>query len=290
LEGKHKLSSTAVPVKDLSPSSVSYVLYTSGTTGTPKGCELTHDNAVQLVMAFKRLFKGRWTDESRWLQFASYHFDVSVLEQFWTWIVGMRLVCAPRDLILEDIAGFIDTMHITHLDLTPSLGRLLDPALVPSLHKGVFITGGEALKQDQINTWGDVGCLFNFYGPTECTIGVTVFPSVPKEGKPSNIGWQFDNVGSYVLAPGSQTPVLRGAVGELCISGKLVGKGYLNRPELTADCFPYLDAFGERVYRTGDLVRLFHDGSIDFLGRKDNQVKLRGQRLEIDEIEAVIKG
>ncbi|KAH0048037.1 peptide synthetase, partial [Aureobasidium melanogenum] len=179
-------------------------------------------------MAFKRLFKGRWTDESRWLQFASYHFDVSVLEQFWTWIVGMRLVCAPRDLILEDIAGFIDTMHITHLDLTPSLGRLLDPALVPSLHKGVFITGGEALKQDQINTWGDVGCLFNFYGPTECTIGVTVFPSVPKEGKPSNIGWQFDNVGSYVLAPGSQTPVLRGAVGELCISGKLVGKGYLN--------------------------------------------------------------
>ncbi|KAH0111964.1 peptide synthetase, partial [Aureobasidium melanogenum] len=232
LEDKHKLSSSAVPVKDLSPSSVSYVLYTSGTTGTPKGCELTHDNAVQLVMAFKRLFKGRWTDESRWLQFASYHFDVSVLEQFWTWIVGMRLVCAPRDLILEDIAGFIDTMQITHLDLTPSLGRLLDPALVPSLHKGVFITGGEALKQDQINTWGDVGCLFNFYGPTECTIGVTVFPSVPKEGKPSNIGWQFDNVGSYVLAPGSQTPVLRGAVGELCISGKLVGKGYLNCPEL----------------------------------------------------------
>jgi amino acid adenylation domain-containing protein len=290
LEDKDNLSTSSVSVSGLSPSSVSYVLYTSGTTGTPKGCEITHDNAVQLVMSFKRLFKGRWTDESRWLQFASYHFDVSVLEQFWTWIVGMRLVCAPRDLILEDIAGFLDTMQITHLDLTPSLGRLLDPALVPSLHKGVFITGGESLKQDQITTWGDVGCLFNFYGPTECTIGVTVFPCVPKEGKPSNIGWQFDNVGCYVLAPGTQTPVLRGAIGELCISGKLVGKGYLNRPELTADCFPYLDNFGERIYRTGDLVRLFHDGSIDFLGRKDNQVKLRGQRLEIDEIEAVIKG
>lgn len=289
LENKDKLPSSSVSVSGLSPSSVSYVLYTSGTTGTPKGCEITHENAVQLVMSFKRLFKGRWTDDSRWLQFASYHFDVSVLEQFWTWIVGMRLVCAPRDLILEDIAGFLDTMQITHLDLTPSLGRLLDPASVPSLHKGVFITGGESLKQDQINTWGDVGCLFNFYGPTECTIGVTVFPCVPKEGKPSNIGWQFDNVGCYVLAPGTQTPVLHGAIGELCISGKLVGKGYLNRPELTADCFPFLDAFGERVYRTGDLVRLFHDGSIDFLGRKDNQVKLRGQRLEIDEIEAVIK-
>ncbi|KAI4729506.1 peptide synthetase [Aureobasidium sp. EXF-10728] len=289
LDERGSLPTSSVSVTGLSPSSVSYVLYTSGTTGTPKGCEITHDNAVQLIMSFKRLFKGRWTDESRWLQFASYHFDVSVLEQFWTWIMGMRLVCAPRDLILEDIAGFLDTMQITHLDLTPSLGRLLDPALVPSLHKGVFITGGESLKQDQINTWGDIGCLFNFYGPTECTIGVTVFPSVPKEGKPSNIGWQFDNVGCYVLTLGTQTPVLRGAVGELCISGKLVGKGYLNRPELTTDCFPYLDAFCERVYRTGDLVRLFHDGSIDFLGRKDNQVKLRGQRLEIDEIEAVIK-
>ena len=283
------LSDQPVTTPNLSPSSVSYVLYTSGTTGTPKGCELTHDNAVQALLAFQRLFQGRWSQDSRWLQFASYHFDVSVLEQFWTWSVGIRLVCAPRDLILEDLAGFIHTMGITHLDLTPSLGRLLDPALVPSLHQGVFITGGEALKQDMIDAWGDIGCLFNFYGPTECTIGVTTFPSVPKCGKPSNIGWQFDNVGSVVLAPGTHQPVLRGAIGELCISGRLVGKGYLNRPELTEDRFPYVDAFGERVYRTGDLVRLLHDESIEFLGRQDNQVKLRGQRLEIDEIEAVVR-
>lgn len=289
LDNAESLSTDPVSIPELSPSSVSYVLYTSGTTGTPKGCELTHENAVQALMSFQRLFSGRWTEHSRWLQFASYHFDVSVLEQFWTWSIGIRMVCASRDLILEDIMGFIDTMQITHLDLTPSLGRLLDPAMVPSLHNGVFITGGESLKQDMINTWGDVGCLFNFYGPTECTIGVTVFPCVPKEGRPSNIGWQFDNVGSYILAPGTNTPVLRGAIGELCISGKLVGKGYLNRPELTKDCFPYLDDFGERVYRTGDLVRVLHDGSFDFLGRKDNQVKLRGQRLEIDEIEAVIR-
>lgn len=279
-----------VAVPDLSPSSISYVLYTSGTTGTPKGCELTHDNAVQAMLAFQRIFAGRWTEHSRWLQFASYHFDVAVVEQFWTWSVGIRLVCAQRDLILEDLAGFIDTMKISHLDLTPSLGRLLDPTLVPSLHSGVFITGGEAVKQDMIESWGDFGCLFNFYGPTECTIGVTTFPSVPRNGKPSNIGWQFDNVGAYVLAPGTKTPVLRGAIGELCISGRLVGKGYLNRPELTADRFPHLELYNERVYRTGDLVRILHDDSIDFLGRQDNQVKLRGQRLEIDEIEAVIRG
>jgi amino acid adenylation domain-containing protein len=289
LDEKMTLPTSPVTIVDLSPSSVSYVLYTSGTTGTPKGCEITHENAVQLLVMFQRLFEGRWTEHSRWLQFASYHFDVSIVEQFWTWSVGMRLVCAPRDLILEDIMGFISTMQITHLDLTPSLGRLLDPAMVPSLHDGVFITGGESLKQDMIDTWGDIGCLFNFYGPTECTIGVTVFPCVPRVGKPSNIGWQFDNVGTYVLAPGSDTPVLRGAIGELCISGALVGKGYLNRVELTKNCFPYLEAYKERIYRTGDVVRILHDGSIDFLGRKDNQVKLRGQRLEIDEIEAVIK-
>ncbi|GAB7350568.1 hypothetical protein MBLNU459_g1145t2 [Dothideomycetes sp. NU459] len=287
--GPESSSKQPIDVQGLSPSSVSYVLYTSGTTGTPKGCEITHENAVQAMLAFQRIFAQRYDDNSRWLQFASYHFDVSIVEQFWSWSVGMRLVCAPRDLILEDLTGFIDTLQITHLDLTPSLGRLLDPSLVPSLHRGVFITGGEGMRQDMVDSWGEVGCLFNFYGPTECTIGVTVFPSVPIQGKPSNIGWQFDNVGSYILAPGSHQPVLRGAVGELCISGKLVGKGYLNRTELTDECFPYLEAFKERVYRTGDLVRLLHDGSIDFLGRKDNQVKLRGQRLEIDEIEAVIR-
>ena len=125
--------------------------------------------------------------------------------------------------------------------------------------------------------------------PTEATIGCTMYPRVPKNGKPSNIGPQFDNVGSFVLKPGTELPVLRGGVGELCVSGKLVGKGYLNRPELTAERFPTLQAFGERVYRTGDLVRILDDGTFIFLGRADDQVKLRGQRLELSEINEVIK-
>ncbi|GAM88067.1 nonribosomal peptide synthetase [Dothideomycetidae sp. 11243] len=269
--------------------SISYVLYTSGTTGTPKGCELTNENAVQALLAFQRLFKGRWTKDSVWCQFASYHFDVAILEHFWTWSVGIKLLCAPRDLILEDLAGFIDDHKVTHIDLTPSLGRLLDPQLVPSLHSGVFITGGEAVKPEMLKAWGPTGCLFNFYGPTECTIGVTTFPSVPGNGKASNIGWQFDNVGTCVLKPGTQSPVIRGGIGELCIFGKLVGKGYLNRPDLTEAQFPYMRSIGERIYRTGDLVRILHDDSIEFLGRADSQVKLRGQRLEIDEIVAVMR-
>ncbi|KAG8164603.1 hypothetical protein KVR01_004878 [Diaporthe batatas] len=275
--------------RPLVPGDRSYCLYTSGTTGTPKGCEITHENAVQAMLAFQKLFQGHWDESSKWLQFASYHFDVSVLEQYWTWSVGITLVAAPRDVILEDLAGTISRLEITHIDLTPSLARLLHPEEVPSLCKGVFITGGEQLKQEILDVWGPKRVIHNFYGPTEATIGVTTYPCVPVNGRSSNIGRQFANVGSYVLRPNTEIPVLRGGVGELCVSGKLVGKGYLNREELTAERFPSLGVFKERVYRTGDLVRLLHDGCFDFLGRADDQVKLRGQRLEIGEINHCIR-
>ncbi|KAF2658030.1 hypothetical protein K491DRAFT_593966 [Lophiostoma macrostomum CBS 122681] len=273
----------------ISSQDCSYCLYTSGTTGTPKGCEITHENTVQALLAFQRIFTGRWKDNSRWLQFASFHFDVSVLEQYWSWSIGICVVSAPRDLIFEDIARTIRVLSITHLDLTPSLARILHPEDVPSLWEGVFITGGESLKQEILDVWGPKRAIYNFYGPTEATIGCTVYPRVPANGKPSNIGYQFDNVGTLVLKPNTDCPVLRGGAGELCVFGKLVGKGYLNRPELTKERFSYFARFGVRVYRTGDLVRVLHDGSYDFLGRSDDQVKLRGQRLETGEINSVIK-
>lgn len=112
---------------------------------------------------------------------------------------------------------------------------------------------------------------------------------MPANSRPSIIGSQFDNVGAYVLQPGSSRLVIRGAVGELCVSGKLVGRGYRNRPDLTNERFQILEKYHERIYRTGDLVRMLHDGSFDFLGRKDDQVKIRGQRLEVMEINEVIK-
>ncbi|KAK3380922.1 non-ribosomal peptide synthetase, siderophore synthesis [Podospora didyma] len=281
-----KAPATSRPIES---SDVCYCLYTSGTTGTPKGCEITHDNAVQCMLVFQQLFDGHWDKNSRWLQFASLHFDVSVLEQYWTWSVGITLVAAPLDLILEDLTGTISRLEITHIDLTPSLARLVHPDDVPSLCRGVFITGGESLKQEILDVWGSKAVIYNFYGPTEATIGVTVYPRVPENGRASNIGKQFINVGSYVLKPGTEQPVLRGAVGELCVSGRLVGKGYLKREELTVERFPTLTRFEERVYRTGDLVRVLHNGCFEFLGRADDQVKLRGQRLEIGEINHAIK-
>lgn len=116
-----------------------------------------------------------------------------------------------------------------------------------------------------------------------------MFPRVPPDGKPSNIGRQFDNVASYVFRVNTTSAVLRGAVGELCIAGKLVGRGYLNKPELTEMKFPFLQDRQERVYRTGDLVRILHDNTFEYLGRTDDQVKLRGQRLEVAEINEVLK-
>ena len=275
--------------RPVSPDDTCYCLYTSGTTGTPKGCEITHDNAVQAMLAFQRLFAGHWDDESRWLQFASFHFDVSVLEQFWSWSVGICVTSCPRDLLFEDLPGTIQKLQITHIDLTPSLARLVHPDEVPSLCRGVFITGGEALKQEILDAWGKHGVIYNGYGPTEVTIGCTMLPRMSANDKASNIGPQFDNVGSYVFSPGTTTPVLRGSIGELCVSGPLVGKGYLNRAELTKERFQDLPDLGDRIYRTGDLVRILHDGSFQFLGRIDDQVKLRGQRLEIGEINEVIK-
>ncbi|KAG5984508.1 NRPS protein [Claviceps digitariae] len=282
-------TSRLVHGKPLSPQSTCYCLYTSGTTGTPKGCEITHENTVQALMAFQDLFQGHWQQDSRWLQFAGFHFDVSVLEQYWSWSVGVTVVAAPKELILDDLVGSINKLAITHIDLTPSLARLTHPDEIPSLCKGVFITGGEQLNQEILDAWGPKGVIYNAYGPTEATIGVTMYQRVPVNGRPSNIGKQFLNVGSYIFHSGTTIPVLRGGVGELCVSGKLVGKGYLHRPELTNEKFPILSEFsGERIYRTGDLVRILFDGCFDFLGRADDQVKLRGQRLEIGEINHVI--
>lgn len=286
-----EVSLASVEAKDtpvISPQSTCYCLYTSGTTGAPKGCEITHENAVQAMLAFQELFKGHWEGESRCLQFASLHFDVSVLEQYWSWSVGIRVVSAPRDLVLDDLEGTISRLGITHIDLTPSLAGLVRPEKVPSLWRGVFITGGEQLKQEILDVWGPKSVIYNAYGPTEATIGVTMRRRVPSNGRPANIGQQFPNVGTFVFRQGTEMLVPSGGVGELCVSGKLVGKGYLGREELTEERFPILES-GERVYRTGDLVRLLHDGSFDFLGRADDQVKLRGQRLQLGEIDHAIR-
>lgn len=146
-------------LQSLQGSDLCYCLYTSGTTGTPKACLITHENIVQFVMSFQRIL--RWEADSRFLQFASFHFDVSILEQYWSWSVGICVTSAPRDLMLEDIGGAIRAWGITHIDLTPSLAKTLHPDDAPSLCRGVFITGGEQLQQEVLDNWGSKGCIYN---------------------------------------------------------------------------------------------------------------------------------
>ena len=129
---------------------------------------ITHENTVQAMLAFQRIFQGHWDEESKFLQFASFHFDVSVLEQFWSWSVGVCVTSAPRDILFADLALAIRKLEITHLDLTPSLAELLIPEEVPSLLRGIFIVGGEALKQDILDTWGEPGVLYNAYVSESC--------------------------------------------------------------------------------------------------------------------------
>lgn len=286
----------------------SYCLYTSGTTGNPKGCILTHRNAVQALLAFADIFASRTSASSKCLQFASFHFDVSVLEQFFSYYAQMPLFSVPRDVVLSNPSATINGLGITHIDLTPSLAQTITPKDVPSLRNGIFITGGEKLRHSILEEWGDEGVIYNAYGPTETTIGVSIYPGVPKNGRTGNIGCVFDNVGAFVLKSANEKyhtdetdrliPVLRGGVGELCLSGPLVGKGYLGQEDLTAEKFPIIQLGGlsrcgieekVRIYRTGDLVRILPSGHLDFVGRKDDQIKLRGQRLELTEIEHVIK-
>ena len=149
---------------EITSSDLAYTLYTSGTTGTPKACLLTHQNTIQAMSAFSTIFPLPRPGISRFLQFASFHFDVSVLEQFWSWSVGITVTSAPRDVILEDLASAISDMGVTHLDLTPSLASTLDRR---DLSRGlcradsVFIIGGETLQQQILDVWGEVGCIYN---------------------------------------------------------------------------------------------------------------------------------
>ncbi|ORY77005.1 hypothetical protein BCR37DRAFT_415360 [Protomyces lactucae-debilis] len=274
---------------NMSQNDLSYVLYTSGSTGTPKGCCLSHKSIVQALYSFRYEFCGQFDTSSRFLAFAGLHFDVSILEQYFSWSIGARLCAAPKDVMLSDIPGTIQRFGITHIDLTPQLAMTLLPEEAPSLR--VFITGGEMLKSEVVENWGDKDVLFNFYGPTEATIGCTALKQVRKGARPSNIGQQWKNCGSIVQAVlGEPKPALRGGLGDLFISGVQVGEGYMNLPEVTRKRFVFNELLNDKTYQTGDLVRLLEiDASFDFVGRADQQVKLRGQRIETGEIDSVIK-
>ncbi|TPX70384.1 hypothetical protein SpCBS45565_g01827 [Spizellomyces sp. 'palustris'] len=273
-------------VEEFPRSTLAYLIYTSGTTGTPKGVLIEHHSVVEAILSFQELIPMSGTSQARFLQFASYTFDVSVFEMFYTWSMGMVVVSAPKDVLLTDLDNAIHILGATHADLTPTVAAMVRRENVPSLK--VLVTGGESLTQHVVDAWtGDGVTLINAYGPTEATIGCTMFVGVESTTHRNNIGQVWPSCSAYVVSP-SHDLLPRGAVGELCVGGPQVARGYLNRPDLTSSKFIQLPAGGERVYCTGDIVRLLPDGCVQFLGRRDDQVKLNGLRIELGEINAVI--
>lgn len=231
---------------------------------------------------------------SRFLQFASYTFDASLIEILTTLIVG-GCVCVPDEYTrLNAITDAINNMKVDTALLTPSFARLIDPSAVPGLR--TLILGGEAMSKSHISTWAEEVDLINAYGPTECSVVAAVKSHISVDTIPGNIGRPIDTC--WIVDPKDHTRLVPiGSVGELLIEGPTLAKGYLNNDQKTSEAFiknPRWagDLKGERrMYKTGDLVKYAPDesGDLIYVGRKDNQAKLHGQRLELEEVEHHLK-
>jgi amino acid adenylation domain-containing protein len=273
---------------------LAYVIFTSGSTGRPKGVMNVHAALRNRLLWMQDAYRLDATD--RVLQKTPFSFDVSVWEFFWPLMTGATLVVARpgghRDSAY--LAGTIADERITTVHFVPSMLRLFlaEPADRSATLRRVLCSGEELPRALQDRFLADHRAeLHNLYGPTEAAIDVTAWRCRPEDGTgPVPIGHPIANTRLYVLDRRGRL-VPPGVPGELCIGGRPPARGYVNRPELTAVSFPD-DPFvpGARIYRTGDLVRRRGDGALEFLGRIDHQVKLRGQRIEPGEIEAVLAG
>jgi amino acid adenylation domain-containing protein len=277
-----------------SPANAAYVIYTSGSTGRPKGVVVTHANAVSFFAGMDRVVGG--TTPGTWLAVTRISFDIHVLELLWTLARGFRVVVHPDlEQAREDgaLARAIRRHGVTHLQCTPSLAAIVvaeSGAEAMSGLERVFL-GGEALPAGLAARIDAAvpGGLVNMYGPTETTVWSATHAVGGGEGVVP-IGRPIANTRVYVLDDGFR-PQPVGVPGELYVAGAGVARGYLDRPGLTAERFlpdPFSSRPGARLYRTGDRARWRADGTLEYLGRLDAQVKVRGFRIEPGEVEAAL--
>ena len=270
----------------VSPDSPAYVLYTSGSTGRPKGVLVSH-RAVSHYAA-SQLVLLRATPDDRVLQFAAMTFDVSVSDMLWAFAAGAALVVGEWDEIADPdrLGELIDREGVTCADVPPTMIRLLAESRLAKVH--TLLVGSEVVGADIVSRWAPGRRLVNSYGPTEATISATGAELAPSDDPPP-IGVPYPGYRIYIVDDAFQLVPI-GVPGELCIGGDGVALGYLNNPELTAARF-ITDPFRgtpHRIYRTGDRARWRPDGQVDFLGRMDQQVKLRGVRVELGEVEGAL--
>jgi amino acid adenylation domain-containing protein/thioester reductase-like protein len=276
-----------------SPETPAYCMFTSGSTGSPKGVLLLHKQVTSGLEA--QCDVGLFRRKSRVLQFSSYSFDTCISDIFATLLSG-GCVCVPKDEEkLMHIAENINDFSADTIDLTPSVARLIQPDDVPKLE--VLRLGGEPMRNHHIQRWASRCNLQNLYGPTECCVQCTFVDHMEDTMSPSLIGkgigcntWVIDPQNHKLLMP-------LGAVGELAIQGPAVASGYINNQEKSKTSFlpraPWLETYDIEcnfpTYLTGDLVKFDEQGNLVLIGRRDNQIKIRGQRVEPEEIEHVLQ-
>lgn len=273
------------------PSSILCVVFTSGSTGTPKGVKLTHANFSSA--AKHHAVEFGFKTSTRMFDFASYSFDVSINNILLTLLVG-GCVCVPHDEErINDVEGAMKRLKVNLVNITPAVARLINPSAIPSLD--LLLLGGDKLNASDVTQWiSKVPRLINLYGPTECTVSCLANLSITKPSDAASIGKGIGAVTWITSVDDHNSLAPIGAIGELLIEGPLVSSGYLedfsttafvsNPPWLLKGCNGKSGRQG-RLYKTGDLVRYNSEGSLLFIGRKDRQVKLRGQRVELSEIE-----
>ena len=289
---------TTAPAVATSPDDVMTVLYTSGSTGRPKGVMLTHRGYMNRLTWMQKTFQLRYGD--RVAQKTSFCFDISVWELFWPLMTGATICPVKQETVLNpwEFAEWIKTTRIQVMHFVPSLFGEFVNALAheswsfPDLRWLIF--SGEALPAAFIQQWidqqgTDTG-LANLYGPTEASIDVTAHLITSRPAQSIPIGKAIDNV--YIrLLDAQMQPVPVGKLGELWIGGVQLAQGYLKQPERTAAAFrpnPFADIPGKTLYRSGDLAKALPDGTIEYHGRIDHQIKIRGFRVELGEIENVL--
>ncbi|KAI0647071.1 hypothetical protein C8Q79DRAFT_1000106 [Trametes meyenii] len=311
------LGETAVDIKDPSvrsaieeqnadeiaipgPDDLSYILYTSGTTGTPKGCILTHRGLTEATWALSGIcaaVKIQNPSDGNYLSIASVAFDVHLAEILVALALGIPILSAPRALLLEDLPYYVKHLRISHVGIVPSLIEATMGAVQEDEDSGhatslrYIASGGEKMSDAILDKWASHPKvrLANFYGPSEVTIGCAA-RLMDKDTPRANIGHTFANVAAYVVDE-NMNILLRGGTGELVVEGPLVGRGYVGRPDLTQKVFLKFPEDGNErwAYRTGDLVRMMPDATLEIIGRIDTQIKLRGVRIESEGISNILR-
>jgi len=280
---------TVMQVEQGNPSDLAYVIYTSGSTGVPKGVMVEHRSICSYIKAQSSFFGIHGKD--RILQFSNYSFDASIEQIFLALLNGACLVLM-REALLKDVQAFskyLRLKRITHLHATPGFLENIEVHDNPELRR--IISAGDLCTKKLFKKWLGRVEFYNKYGPTEATISALEYhcPEVGVELlRALPIGRPIKGTSVYLL-DGNEKEVAHGEIGEICISGIQVARGYLNMPDLTGQKFvPSPFRPEERMYKTGDLGRILPDGNIEFLGRTDDQVKIRGYRIEIGEVENVL--